>query len=355
MTITTINTSGAGTFIVPSDVTSIICRAWGAGRQSNAFGGGHGGAFAGHTSAISVTPGQTIYYRVGLGHTSADSWVNTLANSVPTHRDHGVFADGADNVVPINPGLAANCIGDVAYNGGSASGSTGGGGAGSGGAAAGATGGTPDGGNGGTSGNNGVQPGGGCGQGGTGAAGRIQFEYYAAVTDSVTPLDFTGPVASLGSPEVYEVPGRAAFMAERIGEPYVALVTISHPSIAETLRFVVNTSNIVSRGETFLASHAEFTLPNRGEGRQAAQITIANVDREIGRAVQAMLTPAEILFEIVDAERPDIVVIAYPPMELTNVTANAIAVTGDLKGKLDPQDQYPKERATRFIAPAIFR
>jgi hypothetical protein len=144
-------------------------------------------------------------------------------------------------------------------------------------------------------------------------------------------------------------------MAERIGEPYVALVTITHPSLEDTLRFVINTSDVVSRAETFLASHAEFTLPNRGEGKMAAQITIANVDRRIGQAVQTMLTPAEILFEIVDAERPDIVVLVYPPMELYNVTANAMSVTGDLKGKLDPQDQYPKERATRDVAPAIFR
>ena len=126
-------------------------------------------------------------------------------------------------------------------------------------------------------------------------------------------------------------------------------------ALGETLRFVINTSDVVSRGETFLASHAEFNLPNRGEGRMAAQITIANVDRRIGQAVQLLLTPAEILFEIVDADLPDIVVLVYPPMELTNVTANAIAVTGDLKGKLDPQDQHPKDRATRTVAPAIFR
>ncbi|MFN3549610.1 MAG: DUF1833 family protein [Mesorhizobium sp.] len=353
MTTATFNTAGAGSWVVPTDCNEVICRAWGAGSPGSGASGGTGGAFAGHTTVLAVTPGETIYYQVGTASGSRSSWANTLANSVPTHRDHGVFAQGGNP--PTGPGLAANCIGDVAYDGGNPSGTTGGGGAGSGGAASGTTGGTPDGGNGGADGVAGTQPGGAGGRSAAGGNGRIQFEYTPVATDTVTPTAFTGPLASLGSPAAYEVPGRAAFMAERIGEPYVALVTITHPSLAETLRFVINTSDIVSRGETFLASHAEFNLPNRGEGRQSAQITIANVDREIGRAVQAMLTPAEILFEIVDAERPDIVVIVYPPMELTNVTANAISVTGDLKGKLDPQDQYPKERATRFIAPAIFR
>ena len=163
MTITTINTAGAGTFTVPSDVTSIICRAWGAGGKSGISDGGDGGAFAGHTTAISVTPGQTIYYQVGQGNNvSVHSWANTLANSVPTHRDHGVYAEGSDNAVPLGPGRASVSIGDARYDGGNNSGSTGGGGAGSGGAASGTTGGTPDGANGAASGNNGAQPGGGA-------------------------------------------------------------------------------------------------------------------------------------------------------------------------------------------------
>lgn len=148
---------------------------------------------------------------------------------------------------------------------------------------------------------------------------------------------------------------RAALLRERVGEPYVALATVTHPLLEETLRFVINTSHVVSRGETYLASHAEFALPNRGEGRMAAQITIANVDRRIGDAVQTMLTPAEILFEVVDAQDPDTVEIGYPPMELTDVTANAIAVTSDLKGRLDLQDAHPKTRATRSIARGLFR
>jgi hypothetical protein len=67
----TFNTSGSGTWTVPAGVTSVTAKLWGAGGGSggNGYaeggGGGGGGAFA--SKVLTVTPGQSISYTVGVG------------------------------------------------------------------------------------------------------------------------------------------------------------------------------------------------------------------------------------------------------------------------------------------------
>lgn len=216
----TITASGAGTFVVPSPVTSLIIEAWGAGgggggSSSSLAAGGGGGGYS--RATISVTPGQTIFYTVGAGGSGATtqgnpggvSWVNPSANSQPS--SNGVVAAGGsagDN----NPNLGgAGSVGTVNFTGGSGQiagapgiGGGGGGGAGSAGnggngvvAGAGGAGGTPDGGAGGTGvatapAGAGTAPGGGgggtdgSGSGANGANGQVQFTWSGGPLVSTT-------------------------------------------------------------------------------------------------------------------------------------------------------------------------
>lgn len=345
----TVTTPGTGTLVIPGGVTNIRRRAWGSG-ETNSKQGAHGGAFAGDdNTGIAVTPGQTIYYRVA-GGAGGDSWINVVSNAAPTTRAQGVNAKGASNT---NPGQASASLGDIRYTGGFASGATGGGGAGSGGDASGVTGGTPDGGNGGTTGNNGTQPGGGSGSGGNGAAGMIEYEYGDPPVDAgaISTLTLAAPVLSSLAGTIRQ--GRAAFFRQTVEDPYVALITVSHPTLEEPIRAVMDTRDLMSQGYEFKAGKAMFSLPSRGQGDSRASVTIANVDARIALAAQSLVTPAEFLFQIVNAELPDIVEIEWPPMELVNVGGDVLAVTGDLTSVVSLLDQYPRIRLTLDIAPGL--
>lgn len=66
------NTAGSGTFTVPTGVTSLVVKAWGAGggggnggASTGIGGGGGGGGFA--QSTLTVTPGTSLTYNVGSG------------------------------------------------------------------------------------------------------------------------------------------------------------------------------------------------------------------------------------------------------------------------------------------------
>lgn len=209
MTTVTVTATGAGSFTIPSGVTSITFEAWGAGGGGSISSGagneasGGGGAYGKVT--YSVTPGDIIYYEVGVGGAGASggggtlSWFNKNTNS--SSAASGAYRAGAGGSgvgsfgafvaasggqtgtvdFSANGGQAANSQGGGGSRGGSGGGGSGGpdgdgtnGAAGSG--ATGGTGGTGDVGIGGAGGADGTAGGsdirgGGGGGGGHGAGG----------------------------------------------------------------------------------------------------------------------------------------------------------------------------------------
>lgn len=205
---------------VPTGAVAIKIETWGGGGRGGnrnndtaGSGGGGGGAYA--SSIIAVTPGQTYYYRVGLGATvfsssSSSTWVtSTYQTNLEAPNDIVVLARGGSNAMGNNTtgaagGIASSSVGDIRLDGGNGGDGTsgnnrvsGGGGAGGGGNASGSTGGTGtngggDGANGITTGNSNGNPGsipggGGSGgrrngsgtrQGGAGGNGRVVISVF---------------------------------------------------------------------------------------------------------------------------------------------------------------------------------
>lgn len=245
-------TASSGTFTIPEGVTSIQIECWGAGGAGGGAGGslnvtgrgGGGGAYA-RVNTLDVVPGETLTITVGAGGAGANNnnggaggnslvTYNSLTVALAAGGAGGTTASG-NNGGTTPGGLAANCIGDVAYGGGLGGGGGFGGGGGGGGAAgtsvtggnggtgssveaggtggAGGLGGSTGGGNGGNGGNqpssNGAAgniPGGGGGgaksiadnttnrAGGAGAPGRVVITYCVLPDPGAT----TGPSAACG-------------------------------------------------------------------------------------------------------------------------------------------------------------
>ena len=125
-------TVGAGSFVVPGGVTSLVLEAWGggggaAGQNRAGTDTAAGGAYA--SSIINVTSGQTVYYSVGaggtggatVGTTGTQSWINLDVNAVPTSSTTGVRAAGgagSGNASPNNSGQLAASVGTIINTGG---------------------------------------------------------------------------------------------------------------------------------------------------------------------------------------------------------------------------------------------
>lgn len=147
---------------------------------------------------------------------------------------------------------------------------------------------------------------------------------------------------------------RQQLFRDEIEDPYICLVTLTHPFLEPPVRVATNSSDVVSNGETFLRGRLDVVPPNIKEGEQSARISIANVDRRIGLAAARLITPAQILIQVVNAEDPDTIDIEYPPMWLSNITGDALVVTGELTSQINLRDEWPNVRATKTVAPGIY-
>lgn len=152
ITATAFTQSGAGSWVAPCQVTSVIVECWGGGGGGgnsangtvNGGTGGGGGAFS--KSTISVTPGNTYYFSTGtagsggpsgVGNATAggDSWFNTV-NSPPASTA-GVLAKGGglggnNGGAAGAGGLAGSGYGTTKFSGGNGGVGAGNGGAGGG-------------------------------------------------------------------------------------------------------------------------------------------------------------------------------------------------------------------------------
>ena len=147
---------------------------------------------------------------------------------------------------------------------------------------------------------------------------------------------------------------RVTLFSDRISDVYVVLLTITHPILEEPIRCCTNTSNITSNGNLFYGACLELVLPTKAQEKQSARISVANVDRRIGLAARTMLTPATITFDIIKADTPDTIEIAYPPMLLTDIRGDVSAVSGELREQMNLQDPWPVVRATKSVAPGVY-
>ncbi len=177
----TVTTTGAGTFVVPCDVTSITVKAWGAGgagggSDQNKKRGGGGGAGGYTTNTFTVTSGQNIGYVIGTaGVGSAADGTNGGKTTFLGLVANGGSGGGKNGVNNGTGGTASG--GTINLPGASGIGGDGGS--------------APNGGTGGTgvtdgNGSNGNSPGGGGGggersnnnqSGGNGGNGRIEITY----------------------------------------------------------------------------------------------------------------------------------------------------------------------------------
>jgi hypothetical protein len=120
--------------------------------------------------------------------------------------------------------------------------------------------------------------------------------------------------------------------ANAISSPvaWLALLTFTLPG-RDPLRIVNNTEDVMSRGNTFIASGFEFILPNDdGESMPQVKLTIPNVDRNIIEWIRGFPTAPTLMLEIVLSNAPNVVERSIDWMRLSNVTYDALQITGTL-------------------------
>lgn len=120
--------------------------------------------------------------------------------------------------------------------------------------------------------------------------------------------------------------------SQETDEVWLMLLTVAHPALPESLRFVNNYESVVSRGNLFIAFPFEVELPEQdADSAGEARLKIDNIDRQIVDVVRTITSPPSITFEVVLASQPDTVEAIFEGLTLRNVDYDALSVKGTLK------------------------
>jgi hypothetical protein len=144
---------------------------------------------------------------------------------------------------------------------------------------------------------------------------------------------------------------RRAMFAPSTDQVFLALLTISGTGIPTPLRFVNNSEDVVSNGNTHLAYPFQISLPDERED-SPAQVTliIDNIDQSIVAGIRLLTKPPKITLEVILASDPDTVEAGPFEFSLNGVEYNAITVTGTLAFEEVLNEPYPCDSfdPTRF-------
>lgn len=120
-------------------------------------------------------------------------------------------------------------------------------------------------------------------------------------------------------------------LAQESDDPFLALLTLSHPSFPTTYRFVNNSVDVVSRGETFIAFPFKIRLPvDDGESPRDVSVEMDNVDRRLVDFFRSVTGPINVKLEMILGSIPNDVQMEIDELKLQNITYNTKRISGKL-------------------------
>lgn len=149
-------------------------------------------------------------------------------------------------------------------------------------------------------------------------------------------------------------PARDQIYAQHRDDPFLVLLTIAHPDLDDDIRVVANNETVTSRGKEFVGYPFEVSLPSDNEETPKGTLTISNVSKRIGYALDVIQSPPILTFELVLASQPDDVELAYTDFEMTDVTWDARNVKASFSQTVFWDEPWPRMRVTPQDFPGLF-
>lgn len=133
------------------------------------------------------------------------------------------------------------------------------------------------------------------------------------------------------------------------------LLTLSHPSMENPARLVLNDEDIESRGQLFHAAYLSAPPPlDSGDEVGSVQFKVDNVDRDIVVTLRGLDSPPTVLMEVVSSLDLDSVEIAPGELELQDAEYTTLEITGTLGYEDILNLGFPHGSYTPNIFPGLF-
>ena len=160
---------------------------------------------------------------------------------------------------------------------------------------------------------------------------------------------------------------RADLESEASPHAILGFLTVSHPALVEPLRIVSDAIDYVWAGATWIGMPFEFSQLTDDDNAATAEIRVQNVDRRIGQALRSLPNRATLRLDILTSADFDLSVepraevgtalpiYSFSHVELVDVTANAVEISGRVFLRDPTQEPWPGVSATQSRLPGLFR
>ena len=140
-----------------------------------------------------------------------------------------------------------------------------------------------------------------------------------------------------------------------IADPQIILLEFQEDGNSNVQRAVINTEDVTWQGNVYYKASIDITFPNSGGGGVRAQMTASNVNRVLGRALNAATQRINVRLIQVDLTNPD-----EPMLDSKNLliipsaSGKAATVTAELAPRASLQEPVPFKRTTKQDYPGVF-
>ncbi len=139
----------------------------------------------------------------------------------------------------------------------------------------------------------------------------------------------------------------AEMFKQESGQAFLTLVTLSHPTWAESVRLVNNSSDVISRGQVFIAFPFTIVLPpDDGESTREAQLVLDNTTLEIITRLRAVTDEVGVKLEMVLSNLPNDIQMSIEDLVIRNITYNVNKITARLTMDNFLQTELTSEKYT---------
>lgn len=147
----------------------------------------------------------------------------------------------------------------------------------------------------------------------------------------------------------------AQLYSQESNDPFLTLITLSHPSFPQDIRLVNNTENVTSNGLEFIAFPMKIVLP-RDDGETNREVTIEfdNVSLELMTELRTVTTFIDVKLEMVLASIPDAVQMSFEELKIQSINYNKTRVSARLFMDSFLNTEISSEKYTPSNYPGIF-
>lgn len=142
--------------------------------------------------------------------------------------------------------------------------------------------------------------------------------------------------------------------AQETTSAYLILYTITGEDLPAALYLAANNEDVLSNGNTFLASNITGLLPEDSLDEQPkAQIRVGNVDRAISDALLSVTRPIYVKIQVVLSSFPDDIQLEIDELQLRDFQYDALVITADLHPHDILSQQIPADRYDNTQFPGL--